>query len=954
VVSTPFFTPALPNAKQRFALVGSAPDKWDEHFCRPFSGFVGREMWEDLATVGIYPGDCFQGYVYPGVPPQGKVKLVKRSDLVLSAGSAKLLVALTEYKPTHIICLGSHAATVLTGAWRDAYTWRGTFLPSVLPGGPKVLVLNDPYTFQDDGGQRFFWKWGVEKIKRWDEVPLERKIEICTDRSRAERVLQDLHGKRMGFDIEGWVHTGVTSMAFAPSATEAYVIPFVRGDKSRVFTTSEEASIWDEFRELVASCNTHGSAKVVSESLVAGHPPEINVGASKAGLVLHNALYDAYVLSKTHHIPIHDSIADDTMLLWWEMFSEADKALADLSSCLTMEPFWKQERGSQDDEVVWRYNGKDACVTMECCDAMYQRPELTPGAYRHYQFNMSLLPPVLYMQLRGFRFDDGARRALHARAQRYVWRLQHVLNKWAGLPTISSSDDLMAAVRKLCAKRPASRVTVNQPYKAGPKKGQDRAVVLSTPVEIKTLAQAEEYALAPHRDALAELHKLLGNGKLEDVKLTPTLSGRISVLLNTHLNIGSPAANDFLYGKLGLPAQYKREAGRQTDKLTHDGDAMLQLYLLTQKQSEKYGRHEPLLRLWMRLASLTTSLETLGAGPDTDGRFRASYNLVGTKTGRFSCSKSAGGQGYNLQTVTKGQRFMFLADDGCTMGQHDLSGADGWTIAANCARFEDRTMLDDYAAKLKPAKLVALVMEHGVQVNEWSRDRIREEVAKLPDDWRGHATKVIIWGTCYLMGLRTMQMGVLANSYHPGRPLMFLTTAQCGEVQNAVFTRYPGIQKWQAWVGDYVAKHGELEHPNGHIRRFFGNRFEWVPDGVGGAKRPEIRRQVHGDALSEAPQQVTTFATKMALWRLWYDPDNREPAWKLPKELTGFPALRVEPLHTVHDSLVTQWVDSAREFARRKLGEWFQNTINIHGEAVVIPAAGECSKDWGMKNSERV
>ncbi len=83
---------------------------------------------------------------------------------------------------------------------------------------------------------------------------------------------------------------------------------------------------------------------------------------------------------------------------------------------------------------------------------------------------------------------------------------------------------------------------------------------------------------------------------------------------------------------------------------------------------------------------------------DPDGRVRCSYNVVGTDTGRLSCQGSPTGSGMNLQTVTKKLRHLFLADPGYHFFQCDLAGADGWTVAAECASLGDPTMLNDYLA----------------------------------------------------------------------------------------------------------------------------------------------------------------------------------------------------------------------------------------------------------------
>lgn len=70
--------------------------------------------------------------------------------------------------------------------------------------------------------------------------------------------------------------------------------------------------------------------------------------------------------------------------------------------------------------------------------------------------------------------------------------------------------------------------------------------------------------------------------------------------------------------------------------------------------------------------------------------------------------------------------------------------------------------------------------------------------------------------------------------------------------------------------------------------------------------------------------------------------------------LRDFPRLRVEPLHTVHDSLVVQFPESDREWAGAFVRQCFDNPMTIAGTKLVIPVAGECSKNWAMKGATKL
>jgi len=70
--------------------------------------------------------------------------------------------------------------------------------------------------------------------------------------------------------------------------------------------------------------------------------------------------------------------------------------------------------------------------------------------------------------------------------------------------------------------------------------------------------------------------------------------------------------------------------------------------------------------------------------------------------------------------------------------------------------------------------------------------------------------------------------------------------------------------------------------------------------------------------------------------------------------LRDFPTLRVEPLHTVHDSLLVQFREADREWAAAFVRQCFDNPMTIAGTTLTIPVAGEASKTWAMKTSVKL
>jgi hypothetical protein len=90
--------------------------------------------------------------------------------------------------------------------------------------------------------------------------------------------------------------------------------------------------------------------------------------------------------------------------------------------------------------------------------------------------------------------------------------------------------------------------------------------------------------------------------------------------------------------------------------------------------------------------------------------------------------------------------------------------------------------------------------------------------------------------------------------------------------------------------------------------------------------------------LADEPQQNTTYATNVAMLRLWNDPDNRRPDG----------SLIIEPLHQVHDALLGQWPIGVRDWARAKVKSYFNNWLTIAGRELVIPFEGHYGRSWGQ------
>jgi hypothetical protein len=430
-------------------------------------------------------------------------------------------------------------------------------------------------------------------------------------------------------------------------------------------------------------------------------------------------------------------------------------------------------------------------------------------------------------------------------------------------------------------------------------------------------------------------------GLVKRGRFTPTARGRLSVLLDTYVKVNSTGSKGdackFLYETCGFAKQFQKEGNKLTTKLASDDEALIKIWVAEEKKPQAWTgggvrlKHRGRLALvFLKLRRLITQTKTLRVAPDADGRMRCAYNAVGTETARLTCYESPTGSGYNLQTTTKKQRDLFQADEGCLMAQCDLAGADGWTVAAYAAAQGDRTMLDDYKAGIKPAKVGVLMWQQGPAVNKLDRKALKDACKAVDgDSWQYFGFKRVQHGSSYKMGKITMSDQILTDSWKlTGRPVL-IPPATCEQMQRTCFfARYWGIPRWHAWAAMELKSKGCLIASNGFKRLFFGRKDDH-----------DTLKQM----LAHMPQVMTTYSTMLALSRLWSDSENRH--------LDG--SLKIEPLHTVHDSIVDMFKAELRDWAVAKHKEWFNNPVLIAQEMIVIPYEMGIGSDWrNLKNVE--
>lgn len=786
--------PSIHNQPYKIALIGEAPGR-DEHYQGiPFVGMSGQLLTKFLSKAHIIRDACFLGNICQ-YRPHNNIFDTLPNDLI-QEGLATLATNLSSFNPNVCLLLGKTALQYALGR-EDIGNWRGSFFVSTIPGPfyeRKCIASYHPAACLRQ------WEWSpllMMDIKRAKEEATTNELYLpirdITNQPSYECLLDLLdttirERPNLSVDIEGGV-SSLPCCSFSRDGNRSFIVPFSNLDGSSYWVDSEqEYQITTRFVQILAD-------------------PSIPK-------VFQNGLYDRFVLQYGYNVFVAGN-QHDTMLKFWEHYCELEKSLGFQASILTKEQYYKFERKSSDREAFFRYCCKDSAVTHEISDKL--EGILSPEQKRHYRFNMALLNPLLYMELRGIKYNSKlAKERLHE-VNHYIYELQYELDTIAGCGFDWDKDRGLSQAKvsnALCYKR--------NPHQ--PKAGNDHSYQWCSRV-------------------------LLGVGKLTNAEM-----GRLNIETGLSMNIKSKNFKTFIYETLKLPKQYKE------DKLTSDYEALLKI--------QKKSPHKS-IELAIDIGILRTRSQMLEIHADSDGRIRCGYNIVGTETGRLSCYTSPTGSGYNLQTIPaentlrelehplrSGMRDLFIADPDHYLFQCDLKGADGWTVGAYMAMLGDPTMLDDLRYGLKPANLVCLLLRHGNRfLDGKSRAEIKElckEISK--DDFDYYLCKQGIWMTCYIGGPRRLANLCLVNS--EGK--IDMTESEVKDFQAAVHSRYK-VRIWHNWMGRHLRENNNtLTAPNGFRRRFFGRDTE-----------------ILGQALAHLPQVITTWCVNTAMFRLWTDPQNR-------------------------------------------------------------------------------
>jgi DNA polymerase I-like protein with 3'-5' exonuclease and polymerase domains len=384
--------------------------------------------------------------------------------------------------------------------------------------------------------------------------------------------------------------------------------------------------------------------------------------------------------------------------------------------------------------------------------------------------------------------------------------------------------------------------------------------------------------------------------KIELARVDHILDSLVRSIWDKGLNPNSgPQLKDLFYATMGLPEIHKSVKGESKTPMDRDTLEKLEVYFLAR----------PIVKAILARRDLAKQIQVLETQVDRDWRMRASFNIAGTDTGRFSSSKSPERTGTNLQNISEKLRFIFRADPGYKLYGIDLEQAESREVGLICGLlFNDWTYLDATESGDLHTTVCKMVWSGLGWTGDAKADR---KIADQPF-YREHSyrdiAKKLGHGSSYMGKPYTMSM-------HARIPVSL-----CEEFQHKFFSAFPCIPRWHHWVASEIQTTKCLTNVFGHTRDFFD--------------RTNSDKTLRG-AVAHMPQSATAQRLNLGMWRLW----RHYPQAKL--------------LTQLHDAVYFQVPDTVpeKEVARKALALIEIPMILPNGRHFTIPGECKVGLNWG-------
>lgn len=387
-------------------LIGQATGEIEVIRGEPFVGPAGSELDRKLSSVGIPRQMCYITNLVKQKPPRNDFSIYWKGNhptQALLTWKAALLNELEEVETNVFVALGGDALWSLTGH-KDIGNWRGSVLDCQLPSGRiiKVIGTYHPSAILQSGG---YSRLKVFELGRKKDInvpigaimlfdlqkaliesqysEIRRKERKLFTMPTASDIVNTVHefsecAKEISFDIET-SNYGIKCIALSYFPEAAISIP----------TTVEYWGSTIQLKNII-----EGIAYLLTK-------PDV----TRVGQFL---TFDIQYIMRLWGI-LPGKPWYDTALAHHACYLELPKGLDFMTSIYTDVPFYKSDlrtwkAGLAEDKLLYEYNAKDACVTLECKKELDN--ELNEfGTRPIFELMCELLEPAIFMGYNGIKVD---------------------------------------------------------------------------------------------------------------------------------------------------------------------------------------------------------------------------------------------------------------------------------------------------------------------------------------------------------------------------------------------------------------------------------------------------------------------------------------------------------------------------------------------------------------------
>ena len=772
-------------------MVFESPSVEETQLKRPMISGTGMVLKAVLAQMGLPCEMCLVLYVKQEVS-----RSFHPESLEVYDGFHQVQKDCREHKINCCLLIGENV-TKLFGESRSLTKMHGSVWQSFEARGIKCVSTYRPSAVMRNYTWITPFKVDIHRAIEQSAYPEIRRVErkfatMPTYDYITKRLKQIINDKPpISFDLEGYPNqVGVTCYSVAVSPRDCFIVPFRSMDKAPVWSLEEEMELW-RLTSLMLS------------------DPDIEKTAQ-------NAMYEMFVFQWRHQICIR-GLKEDTMLKQWELYCELPKGLDYLTAMYTDEPYYKDERTVQEMEAHHEYCCKDSAFTMEIEAKQEKQIVKFPRSNEHYRFNMSILRPYTYMQLRGCNIDE-ARRMEHMQVTwQRIEQQQEIVNQMTGLVFNVKSHVQM---KKLLYET----LRLKKQYKG---RGAQRKLS-SDAASLATLYSDTELPI------LLELMKLMRlRTRFSDInKLQPFSDGRIRCNY-------SPVGSDevaLVTGRISSSATWV-EAMITQPKIE---------FKVRTKNKVKYTEmnlvgNKVVKQLGTNLQNVTKDLRDIFIPDDEDHSF-FQYDLTGADAWTVAADLCALGYPQMLDHLNAGIKPSVIIALLTKHGQ-------------KVYEWEHNTLKHYHDAFLK-------------EVKGANADPILAQSYTCAKACQ-HGTNYGMQPALMVTILLTRAMTGYVDAWNSGKtegnldivPVHVNTMAR----YQRLYSDYYGLPARNEWLEREIINKGYIDSATGARRVFMSLR-----------SRKKIDASTIRAAASHEPQANTTYATNTALRNMYYDPENRD------------------------------------------------------------------------------